>query len=222
MKKEAVKPESFRASFRLSVDKIFIYNKIKRSKNEGCLFMRVISGSAKSLKLKTIEGMDTRPTQDRIKETLFNMIQYDIPGCKFLDLFGGSGGIGIEALSRGAKEAVFVEKSPKALRCIRENLSFTKLKEYASVMGMDVFAAIRQLEQEKKTFDYIFMDPPYKKGFEDQVLSCLDQSSICTLDTVVIVESSLETKIVDEDYKELKIFRIKEYKTNKHTFLKKS
>ena len=73
--------------------------------------MRVVAGSAKSLKLKTIEGMETRPTQDRIKETLFNMIQYDIPGSTFLDLFSGSGGIGIEALSRGAKEAYFVEKA---------------------------------------------------------------------------------------------------------------
>ena len=73
--------------------------------------MRVIAGSAKSLQLKTIDGLETRPTQDRIKETLFNMIQYDIPGCRFLDLFAGSGGIGIEALSRGAGEACFVEKA---------------------------------------------------------------------------------------------------------------
>ena len=77
--------------------------------------MRVVAGSAKSLKLKTIEGMETRPTQDRIKETLFNMIQYDIAGCTFLDLFSGSGGIGIEALSRGAKQAYFVEKAKPCL-----------------------------------------------------------------------------------------------------------
>ena len=81
--------------------------------------MRVIAGSARRLTLKTIEGMDTRPTTDRIKETLFNMIQNDIYGCTFLDLFSGSGAIGIEALSRGAKEAVFVEKNPKAADCIR-------------------------------------------------------------------------------------------------------
>lgn len=84
--------------------------------------MRVIAGSARRLTLKTIEGMDTRPTTDRIKETLFNMIQNDIYGCTFLDLFSGSGAIGIEALSRGAKEAVFVEKNPKAADCIRDNL----------------------------------------------------------------------------------------------------
>ena len=82
--------------------------------------------------------METRPTQDRIKETLFNMIQYDIAGCTFLDLFSGSGGIGIEALSRGASYAVFVEKNPKAAACIRENLAFTKLAEDGKLLNMDV------------------------------------------------------------------------------------
>lgn len=181
--------------------------------------MRVVAGSAKSLKLKTIEGMETRPTQDRIKETLFNMIQYDIPGCTFLDLFSGSGGIGIEALSRGAKEAYFVEKAKKALVCIKDNLKYTKLNGKAQVLATDVSSAIRQLESKNITFDYIFMDPPYKKGFEEEVLSQLDGLSICTKDTVVIVESSLDTEI--PDFEHLKVTRIKEYKTNKHTFLMK-
>ena len=181
--------------------------------------MRVVAGSAKSLKLKTIDGMETRPTQDRIKETLFNMIQYDIPGCTFLDLFSGSGGIGIEALSRGAKSAYFVEKAKPALKCIRENLKYTKLDDRAQVLATDVNTAIRQLETKKETFDYIFMDPPYNKGFEDDVLALLDDSSICTQDTVVIVESSLDTRI--SDFEKLKITRVKEYKTNKHTFLMK-
>ena len=182
--------------------------------------MRVVAGSAKSLKLKTIDGMETRPTQDRIKETLFNMIQYDIPGCMFLDLFSGSGGIGIEALSRGAKGAYFVEKAKPALKCIRENLKYTKLENKAQVMAMDVNSAIRKLETMNETFDYIFMDPPYKKGFEDEVLSLLDTSSICTEDTVVIVESSRDTNVADLD--QLKVTRGKEYKTKKHTFVRKS
>ena len=84
--------------------------------------MRVISGTAKSIQLLTLDGDTTRPTTDRIKETLFNMIQFDIPNCTFLDLFSGSGAIGIEALSRGAKQAVFVDKSPKAIKCIKENI----------------------------------------------------------------------------------------------------
>lgn len=94
--------------------------------------MRVIAGSARSLKLKTLEGIDTRPTTDRIKETLFNMIAPYLYDCEFLDLFAGSGGIGIEALSRGAKEAVFVEKNLKAMECIKENLKFTRLEKKGS------------------------------------------------------------------------------------------
>ena len=108
--------------------------------------MRVIAGSARSLPLKTIEGTDTRPTQDRIKETLFNMLQSDIPGCKFLDLYSGSGAIGIEALSRGAAKAVLVENSKKAVECIKDNLTFTKLADKADVMEMDVLSAINRLE----------------------------------------------------------------------------
>ena len=93
--------------------------------------MRVIAGSARSLRLKTLDGMETRPTTDRIKETLFNIIGPTVYDSIFLDLFSGSGGIGIEALSRGAKEAVFVEKNPKAMSCIRENLKFTRLEPKA-------------------------------------------------------------------------------------------
>lgn len=182
--------------------------------------MRVISGSAKSLKLKTIEGMETRPTQDRIKETLFNMIQYDIPGCLFLDIFAGSGGIGIEALSRGAKEAYFVENAARPLKCIKENLRYTHLAGRAKVLASDAALAIQKLNG--NTFDFIFMDPPYNKGFEEKILMALDQSSICGPDSIVIVESSLDTDIKEDWFEHLQIIRIKKYKTNKHTFLKKS
>ena len=96
--------------------------------------MRVIAGTARSMPLRSIEGLETRPTQDRIKETLFNVIQADVPGAKFLDLFAGSGAIGIEALSRGAASAVFVENSKAAAACIKQNLAFTKLADNATVM----------------------------------------------------------------------------------------
>ena len=122
--------------------------------------MRVIAGSARSLKLKTLEGIETRPTTDRIKETLFNMISPQMYDCIFLDLFAGSGGIGIEALSRGAKEAVFVEKNPKAMECVKENLKFTRLEKKGLTLTKDVMNALYQLEGEK-VFDFVFMDPPY-------------------------------------------------------------
>ena len=107
--------------------------------------MRVIAGTRKSLPLKTVPGMNTRPTTDRIKETLFNMLQPYLPGCRFLDLFAGSGAIGIEALSRGAAEAVFVEQNRRAAECIRENLSFTRLAEQAQVLQTDARAAVELL-----------------------------------------------------------------------------
>ena len=121
--------------------------------------MRVIAGKARRLNLKTIPGVETRPTTDRIKETLFNILQPQTADCRFLDLFSGSGAIGIEALSRGAAKAVFVEKNPRACNCIRENLTFTKLANDAMVLNMDVIQAMRSLEG-KEVFDIIFMDPP--------------------------------------------------------------
>ena len=120
--------------------------------------MRVIAGSARRLLLKTVEGMETRPTTARIKETLFNMLQNDLYGARFLDLFAGSGAIGIEALSRGAKEAVFVDKGDGQISCIRDNLKTTHLEERARVMSADVTEAIRKLDREGKAFDFIFMD----------------------------------------------------------------
>ena len=110
--------------------------------------MRVIAGKARSMPLKTIEGMDTRPTTDRIKETLFNMCQPYLADSRFLDLFAGSGAIGIEALSRGAAYAVFVEQNKKAAACIQDNLKFTKLDLGARLMISDVLTALPQLERE--------------------------------------------------------------------------
>ncbi len=181
--------------------------------------MRVIAGTARSLPLKTVEGMDTRPTTDRIKETLFNMIQGGLCDCRFLDLFAGSGAIGIEALSRGAKEAVFVEKNKRASACISDNLKFTRLAGRGRLMEMDVLSALSRLEG-SGAFDYIFMDPPYHKEWEKQVLEALRGSSLVDEDTVIIVEAAQDTAF---DYLEeygYQIIRRKEYKTNMHIFVK--
>ena len=139
--------------------------------------MRVIAGSARRTQLKTLEGMDTRPTTDRIKETLFNMIAPYLYDSIFLDLFAGSGGIGIEALSRGAMESVFVEKNPKAMACVKENLQKTHFERKGMTMQMDVMTALYKLEGEKQ-FDYIFMDPPYNHELEKSVLTYLAESSL--------------------------------------------
>ena len=182
--------------------------------------MRVIAGSARRLQLKTLEGMETRPTTDRIKETLFNMIAPQIYGCCFLDLFAGSGGIGIEALSRGAEKAVFVEKNPKAMAYVKENLKHTRLDGLAETIQADALSALKRMEG-RYTFDYIFMDPPYEKELEKQALMYLSESKLPGERCTIIVETSLAT---DLDYvKEIGFYVIKEkiYKTNKHIFLEK-
>lgn len=181
--------------------------------------MRVIAGKARHIQLKTIETMDTRPTTDRIKETLFNMLGNNVYEARFLDLFSGSGGIGIEALSRGAIEAVFVENNSKAAMCIKENLQKTKLNNDARVMVSDVFMAIDTLHRENKPFDYIFMDPPYNMELERRVLEKLKDTSLVDEYTTIIVEASTETGF---DYLEemgYKVIKRKEYKTNVHMFI---
>lgn len=183
--------------------------------------MRVIAGKAKSLKLKTIEGESTRPTTDRIKETLFNMIQYDICDCTFLDLFSGSGSIGIEALSRGASKCYFVENNKKAIACINENLKYTKLINQSKVMNIDAFTSINRLETEKVVFDIVFMDPPYDKLLEKEVLTRLSDSSIINDDTMIIVEASLNTKFDYVSTLNMKVIKEKKYKTNKHVYIQK-
>lgn len=182
--------------------------------------MRVIAGTAKRIQLKTIEGMDTRPTTDRIKETLFNMISAYLADSCFLDLFSGSGAIGIEALSRGAKRAVFVEQSKKATECIKENLKNTKLSEQAVIYETDVLSALRRLEG-REYFEYIFMDPPYNQLLEKRVLEYLSSSKLLTEDGIIIVEASLETDFSYVTEFGFSVIKEKLYKTNKHIFLEK-
>lgn len=183
--------------------------------------MRVIAGSAKRLQLKTLDGMETRPTTDRIKETLFNMITSGIYDSIFLDLFSGSGGIGIEALSRGAKKAVFVEMNPKAMACVKDNLKYTKLDKKAMTLTKEVMTALYQLEGEI-VFDYIFMDPPYNKELEKKVLEYLADSSMIYEDTLIIVEASKETDFSYLDDLGYHLLKEKVYKTNKHVFIEKA
>ena len=184
--------------------------------------MRVIAGTARRLILKTVEGMDTRPTQDRIKETLFNMINNDVYGASFLDLFAGSGGIGIEALSRGAKDAVFIDNGARQTACIRENLKTTKLEEKAQVLNSDVISGLKMLVRNGRSFDLIFMDPPYNNEFEKRVMESIKDSCLIHEDTLIIIEASLETDFSWAAPMGYEIVRIKEYKTNKHVFLMKA
>ncbi len=182
--------------------------------------MRVIAGSKRHFTLKTVPGKNTRPTQDRIKETLFNILQTRIYGTRFLDLFAGSGGIGIEALSRGAEFAVFADNDKRAAAVIEDNLEHTGFTEKALVINKDIKATLRMTEK-LEPFDIIFMDPPYFEGLEREVLEALADSPVVSDDTLIIVEADLHTGF---DYVEeigLKIVRIKEYKTNMHVFIER-
>lgn len=182
--------------------------------------MKVVAGSVRGFHLVVPSGNNTRPTSNRIKETLFNILQWDVSECRFLDLFSGSGGIAVEALSRGAAEAVLVESDRGALRCIRENLEHTRLKDRASVMAMDVMQALRRLDQIGKAFDIVFMDPPYRKNWEEKIVPFLLQSSLVQENTLIIVETSLDTDVSYMQNYPCKIERIKEYKSNRHIFLR--
>ena len=181
--------------------------------------MRVIAGTARSLPLKAPEGLNTRPTTDRIKETLFNMLQSHICDCIFVDMFSGSGGIGIEAISRGAKKAYFIENAPKAISCIEENLAFTKFADRAIVLKQDAYAALNSIDENQ--VDIIFMDPPYNQEHEKRILSMLGSMNYVTEDTLIVVEAELKTDFSYLEEYGFEIYKEKCYKTNKHLFLNK-
>ena len=181
--------------------------------------MRVIAGTARSLPLKTREGKDTRPTTDRIKETLFNMLQAYVGEAGLFDLFSGSGGIGIEALSRGAKHAYFVENDAKAIECIVDNLKFTKFTDKATVLKQDVISALQGISE--KEVDVIFMDPPYDQLYEKKVLEALTTKKYVTEDTLIVVEASLNTDFSYLDKMGYEVMKEKKYKTNKHMFIRR-
>ena len=180
--------------------------------------MRVIAGTARSLPLKTPEGIETRPTTDRIKETLFNMLQTKVGGSVFVDLFSGSGGIGIEALSRGASKAYFIEYDKKALNCIKENINFTKFTDRSIVISSDACSAIDRIGEEA---DIIFMDPPYNSDLDLAVLRRLKDAMCVTEDTLIIVEATLNRDVTEFEDCGFVISKEKKYKSNKHVFLYK-
>ena len=182
--------------------------------------MRVITGKARGRKLREPTGMDIRPTTDMVKESVFNIIQFKTEGARVLDLFAGTGQLGIEALSRGAKVAYFVENARASQLLIRENLEFTKLADRARYAFGDVQAVLGRLAGEEP-FDIIFMDPPFLKGLERQTLELLADSPLPAKDGLIVVEASPKT---DFDYlEELGYVRVKErvYGMSQHLFLRR-
>ena len=150
--------------------------------------MRVITGSAKGVTLKTPEGLSTRPTADRVKEALFSVIQFDVPTAEVLDLFGGTGQLGIEALSRGAKRAVFIDLQESACRLIRENLKRTRFEHAAQVVRCDYLPYLKTCKQQ---FDIIFLDPPYGEVFLENALKIITEIDILRSSGIIVTERPL-------------------------------
>lgn len=150
--------------------------------------MRVITGKAKGIQLKTPDGLQTRPTTDRVKEALFSIIQFELVGAKVLDLFGGTGQLGIEALSRGAGSAVFVDASEKACALIRENLKRTKMEQQGKVVRSDY---LDYLKRAKEQFQIIFLDPPYAEVFLENSLNLITEIDILQSNGIIVTERPL-------------------------------
>jgi len=150
--------------------------------------MRVITGKARGVTLKTPTGLQTRPTTDRVKEALFSIIQFDIPGAQVLDLFGGTGQLGIEALSRGAKSAVFVDERDDSCSLIKENLRRTQMSQDAKVVRSDYLAYLQRC---RGKFDIIFLDPPYAEVFLENSLKLITEIDILRDSGIIVAERPL-------------------------------
>jgi 16S rRNA (guanine966-N2)-methyltransferase len=150
--------------------------------------MRIISGTSRGRKLATPRSLSLRPTSDRVKESIFNILQDKVDGRVVLDLFAGTGNLGIEALSRGAKRAVFVEKGRHAIQLIQRNLAQLGFGEKSEILEKDVNRAIGILKQRGECFDLVFMDPPYQKGWIENTLMKLGSHPIYGSGSILVVE----------------------------------
>ena len=170
--------------------------------------MRVVSGKARGTKLNTLEGLETRPTSDRVKEALFSVIAEYVPNSSVLDVFSGSGALAIEALSRGADRAVLLEKNPKAGEVIRFNLEKTRLSDSARLIITDAFDFLAKTD---KRFDIIFLDPPYRFKLCDKAMDIIRKRNILAEDGIIICETSFDEEI-ETDFT---LFKEKKYGNTK-------
>lgn len=172
------------------------------------------------MKLHTLEGLNTRPTTDRVKENLFNIIATYIEGSVVLDLFAGSGSLGIEALSRGARNAVFADQSEKSIEIIQKNLEHTKFIENSEVFLGEAQLILKKLSQQGKKFDIIFLDPPYKKEIVPQILVELQNFEVLEERVLIVAETDVEDNL-PESCGQLVVAKIQKYGKTKLTFYKR-
>lgn len=168
--------------------------------------MRVIGGTHRGRRLRSVGGLAVRPTSDRLRETLFNILTPKVYGSRFLDICAGSGAVGIEALSRGAAEVTFIERSRHACAVIEANLTALGITREATTINRDAAAALKRLEQESERFDVAFFDPPYASEIYSQVMKQLGSGDLLSAGAVVIVEHRAKTP-PEPEYGKLRIFR---------------
>ncbi|MBP2642195.1 MAG: methyltransferase [Firmicutes bacterium] len=180
--------------------------------------MRVITGSRRGLKLKTPKGLDIRPTSDRVKESVFNIIGNRVIGTTVLDLFAGTGNLGIEALSRGAEKVIFTDQSSTSLNLTKANVSLAKFMDRAEFYRMGAVSAMETFAKKGIKFDLIFCDPPYNQGLVMLVLKKLDEASLLSSDGLIVMEHSGHEPIVS-DFSELYEARVERYGETVISFL---
>lgn len=174
--------------------------------------MRVISGKSRGKKLVSLEGDNTRPTLDRVKEALFNIIQFNIQDAVALDLFAGTGALGVEALSRGAKEAIFCDKVPDAIKVIKQNVTNTNNLDKSSIINKDYNEVIEKLVEQNKKVDIVFLDPPYKTNLAIESLQKIIMSDLLTEDGIVVIE----TDDINKEQEILKIEKVEIFDKRKY------
>ena len=168
--------------------------------------MRIIAGKAGGLRLKSLKNRDVRPTLDRVKESMFSIIAFYVPDTEVLDLFAGFGSLGIEALSRGAKNADFVEINKRHLQIIEDNLDKANLQESADLYQSDVYDYLKSCQ---KKYDLIFMDPPYKKGMSKKTIDLIIKNNLLKAEGLIINEKSADEET--EEFEDLSIIKNKKY-----------
>ena len=160
--------------------------------------MRIISGTAKGTKLYTLDGINTRPTLDRVKEPLFSILNFRLEDSVVLDLFAGSGALGLEALSRGARKAIFCEKYLNAAKVIQKNIEKTKYEEKSLLIRNDFEKALKQIESNNLKIDIVFLDPPYKTDYAYRAIDIIIKDNLLNKDGIIIVETDEITRIQNE------------------------
>lgn len=182
--------------------------------------MRVISGTLRGKKLKTLEGENTRPTLDRVKEALFSIIQFDIENASVLDLFAGSGSLGIETLSRGAKQVIFCDNSKDAIEIIKQNVAATRFTEKSEIINKDYMSTLEAIKHQK--FDIIFLDPPYRSDFAKESLNYIITNDLLSKNGIVIIETDdINKKQGILDTKGIKIVDTRKYGSVMLIFVRK-